>query len=49
MAELVEALVDVWKTLGLKFVESRIVPLHRPAPQVDEARCTYPDMKRAAE
>ncbi len=49
VAELVEALVDVWKTLGLKFVESRIVPLHRPAPQVDEARCTYPDMKRAAE
>ncbi len=50
VAELVEALVDVWKTLGLKFVEAEVLPLHRLAPkQVDNARCTYPEMKRAAE
>ena len=50
VAELVEAMVDVWKTLKLKFVEAEIVPLHRLAPKpVDEARCTYPDMKKAAE
>ena len=48
--ELVEAMVDVWKTLKLKFVEAEIVPLHRLAPKpVDDARCTYPDMKKAAE
>ncbi len=48
VAELVEALVDVWKALGLKFVEAQIVPL-RPAAKVEDPRCTYPDMKRAAE
>jgi 5-aminolevulinate synthase len=46
VAELVEALVDVWKTLGLEFTESKIIPLHRKEP---ETACTYPEMKRAAE
>ena len=48
VAELVEALVDVWRTLGLPFVEARIVPLRRAKAPVD-AHCTYPDMKQAAE
>jgi 5-aminolevulinate synthase len=46
VAELVEALVDVWETLGLPFEESKIIPMHRPEPA---AVCTYPEMKRAAE
>ena len=50
VAELVEALVDVWKTLDLKFVEAEVVPLNRLAPrQTEDARCTYPEMKKAAE
>jgi 5-aminolevulinate synthase len=48
IAELVEALVDVWKTLKLPF---------EPVPSADildfpartDARCTYPDFKLAAE
>lgn len=47
VADLVEALVDVWKTLKLPFVEAKVVPLHQPV-KVD-AQCTYPEMKRAAE
>ena len=47
VGELVEALVDVWKTLKLPFVEAKVVPL-RPASGA-AAQCTYPDMKRAAE
>jgi len=46
VAELVEALVDVWKTLDLPFTQSTIIPLRRAEPQ---AQCTYPDLKRAAE
>lgn len=46
VAELVEALVDVWKTLDLPFTQSTIIPLRRVEPQ---AQCTYPDLKRAAE
>jgi 5-aminolevulinate synthase len=42
----VEALVDVWTTLGLPLTEAQIIPLRRAAP---EAVCTYPEMKRAAE
>jgi 5-aminolevulinate synthase len=48
VAELVEALVDVWRTLKLPFAAAEIVPLRRAAPPND-ARCTYPDMKQAAE
>ena len=48
VADLVEAVVDVWKTLKLPFVEARVVPL-RPAADKPEAQCTYPELKRAAE
>jgi 5-aminolevulinate synthase len=48
VAELVEALVDVWKTLDLRFEEAKIIPLHKPAAS-DSAQCAYPDMKKAAE
>ncbi len=47
VARLVEALVDVWTTLGLPFEESRVVPLRRPG--ADDANCAYPEMKKAAE
>ena len=43
---LVEALVDVWKTLDLPFTNGRILPLRRKAPAAD---CVYPDMRKAAE
>ena len=45
VSDLVEALVDVWTTLGIPFVEPREVV----APHANDARCTYPDMKTAAE
>ena len=48
VAELVEALVDVWKTLGLRFTSPKIVPL-RPSKVAADPQCTYPDMKKAAE
>jgi 5-aminolevulinate synthase len=48
VADLVEALVDVWKTLGLKFEEACVIPLFR-ANASEEAHCAYPEMKRAAE
>jgi 5-aminolevulinate synthase len=47
VADLVESLVDVWKTLGLRFEEAKVIPL-RPAAK-DPAHCVYPEMKRAAE
>jgi 5-aminolevulinate synthase len=47
VADLVEALVDVWKTLGLRFEEAKVIPL-RPAAR-EAAACAYPEMKRAAE
>ncbi|RBP11341.1 5-aminolevulinate synthase [Roseiarcus fermentans] len=43
---LVEALVDVWKTLDLPFTSARILPLRRKAPAAD---CVYPEMRKAAE
>jgi 5-aminolevulinate synthase len=46
VARLVEALVDVWATLGLPFEAPKVVPLRRPAA---EAVCAYPEMKKAAE
>jgi 5-aminolevulinate synthase len=48
LSELVEALVDVWRTLGLAFVEAQVVPLRRGDP-TPEAHCSYPETKRAAE
>jgi 5-aminolevulinate synthase len=50
LAELVEALVDVWRTLDLPFVEAKIVPLRRAAPATPlDAHCVYPELKQAAE
>jgi len=49
VAELVDALVDVWKSLGLGFVEAQILPMRRPAKASDEAQCSYVEMKKAAE
>jgi 5-aminolevulinate synthase len=45
IAHLVEALVDVWSTLRIPFVQSSDVE----APFANDAHCTYPAMKRAAE
>jgi 5-aminolevulinate synthase len=47
VADLVEALVDVWTTLRLRFDEAKIIPL-RPAAK-EPAECLYPEMKKAAE
>jgi 5-aminolevulinate synthase len=48
LAELVEALVDVWRSLELPFVEAEILTLLTRRRQQD-AHCTYPDLKQAAE
>ena len=45
IAHLVEAMVDVWSTLRIPFLPSRDVE----APFANDASCTYPQMKRAAE
>jgi len=47
VAQLVEALVDVWNALDLPFNAPKFVPL-RPSASTPAA-CEYPDMKRAAE
>ena len=48
VAALVDALVDVWKTLGLPFEEPKIVKL-RPKRAAEMDPCSFPDFKRAAE
>lgn len=48
VADLVEAMVDVWSTLDLPFTESKVIPL-RPRATSSEAHCSYVDMKKAAE
>jgi len=46
ITHLVEALVDVWRTLGLEFVE----PPAEAQPAADgNSRCTFRDLKLAAE
>lgn len=46
IVQLVEAMVDVWQTLKLPFAEpAKILDFKRES----EARCTFPDFKRAAE
>ncbi|WP_294536999.1 5-aminolevulinate synthase [uncultured Rhodoblastus sp.] len=45
IAHLVESLVDVWATLRIPFVQSSDVA----APFANDAHCSYPAMKRAAE
>jgi len=46
IAELVEALVDVWTTLGIPFVEA---PAHLHVDEKTAEKCTYPEIKLAAQ
>jgi 5-aminolevulinate synthase len=48
IAHLVEALVDVWQTLKLPFNETapNVVPFRRES---EDAHCTFPEFKKAAE
>ena len=48
VADLVEAMVDVWSTLSLPFTESAVIPL-RPRRSAEEGHCAYMDLKKAAE
>jgi 5-aminolevulinate synthase len=48
IAELVDALVDVWKTLKIPFATAPTAEILEFQARVD-ARCTYPDFKLAAE
>ena len=48
VSHLVEALVDVWKTLKLPFVEAQIIPLRVSKPAV-QPECVYPELRKAAE
>jgi 5-aminolevulinate synthase len=46
IAQLVESMADVWQTLGLPCVEpAKVLDFKRES----EARCTFPEFKRAAE
>ena len=45
IADLVSALVDVWRSLDLPFVEGNVIPIRR----AEAARCTFPDHRLAAE
>ena len=49
VAELVDALVDVWRTIGLEFVKAQILPMRRAKPASVDPQCAYPEMKKAAE
>jgi 5-aminolevulinate synthase len=49
VAELVDALVDVWRTLGLEFVKAEILPMRRARHVTLDPQWTYPEMKKAAE
>jgi 5-aminolevulinate synthase len=46
IAHLVEALVDVWHTLGIPFVEP---PSHLHVDEKSAERCAYPEIKLAAQ
>jgi 5-aminolevulinate synthase len=46
VSSLVEALVDVWKTLELPFTTAPIVPLRR---RRQPPECVYPEIRKAAE
>jgi 5-aminolevulinate synthase len=46
VSALVEALVDVWKTLDLPFLPARILTLRESGPNPE---CVYPTMRKAAE
>jgi 5-aminolevulinate synthase len=46
IAALVEALVDVWQTLGIPFVEP---PAHMHVDEKSDEKCSYPEIKLAAQ
>ncbi len=46
IAELVEAMVDVWQTLGIPLVAP---PSHLHVDSKNEERCAYPEIKLAAQ
>ena len=46
IAALVEAMVDVWHTLGINFVEP---PTHLHVDEKSADKCTYPEIKLAAQ
>ena len=48
LADLVEALVDVWRTLELPLNEAKVIPLRQPAAK-SETVCTYTELRKAAE
>jgi 5-aminolevulinate synthase len=48
LVELVEALVEVWRSLELPFVDAQILTMPRRQ-RHEEGHCTYPDLKQAAE
>jgi 5-aminolevulinate synthase len=48
LAELVEALVDVWRAVGLPFADAKITRLRRPNFKAEPV-CAYPEMRKAAE
>jgi 5-aminolevulinate synthase len=48
LADLVEAIVDVWREIDLPFTSARILPMRRTAPSLEPA-CVYPQMRNAAE
>ncbi len=48
LAALVEALVDVWRTVGLPFTAAKVIPLQKAAAAAP-AHCVYPEMRKAAE
>ncbi|MBO0733649.1 MAG: 5-aminolevulinate synthase [Methylocapsa sp.] len=51
IAHLVESLADVWRSLGLTFAEpAEVLEFKRPGEAAHEdARCTFPEFKKAAE
>ena len=48
LSDLVEALVDVWKAVGLPFTTAKVIPLQKAA-ALPAAQCVYPEMRKAAE
>jgi 5-aminolevulinate synthase len=46
IAHLVEAMVDVWHTLGIAFAEP---PAHLHLDEKTAEKCTYPEIKLAAQ
>jgi 5-aminolevulinate synthase len=46
IAHLVESLVDVWRTLGVAFVEP---PSHLHVDENSDDKCSYPEIKLAAQ